>query len=309
MQNRLIPNTAISVSPLCLGTMTFGAPVPEAEAIRLVQSALDIGINFFDTANIYEGYSRVVGSAGGVAEIILGKALQGRRAEAIVATKVGMKVGLTPEDEGTSPAAIRAQLDKSLERLAMDYVDIYYLHRPDPNEPMADILCTMAEAMRQGKIRHFGISNYSAEQTAKMLKVADQNHLPRPVIHQPPYSLLKRDIERDLLPLCMREKIAVAPYQVLQGGLLTGKYRRNNPPPVDSRKTAKPAWLPEFDDALFDRLECLEKEALAQGRSLACHAVRAILEQPAVVSVILGARNFQQVSSFMECLTDVKHGE
>src|ERR1043166_2467612 len=117
MQKRQIPKTELWVSPICLGTMTFGTPVIETDAINLVQRALDQGVNFIDTANIYEGYTRVIGSAGGVAEEILGKALQGRREQAVVATKIGMKLGTAPEDEWTSPAAIRKQLDASLQRL------------------------------------------------------------------------------------------------------------------------------------------------------------------------------------------------
>lgn len=295
MQQQTIPRTSLQVSPLCLGTMTFGVPVGEAEAIRLVHQALDRGVNFIDTANMYEGYARVVGSVGGVAEEILAKALRGRRQGAVVATKVGMKVGAGPEEEHTSAAAIRRQLDLSLRRLQLDCIDLYYLHRPDPVTPLEETVGALAEAMRAGKIRHYGVSNYSAEQLARLLAAADQNRLPRPVVHQPPLSLLKPELAADLLPLCARERIAVIPYQVLQGGLLTGKYRRGQALPPDSRKAEKDSWVWPLDDALFDRLGEIERQAAALGRTMTQHALRWALEQPAVVSVILGLKRIEQL--------------
>jgi aryl-alcohol dehydrogenase-like predicted oxidoreductase len=219
--------------------MTFGTPVAESEAIKLTHWAIDKGINFIDTANMYEGYARYLGSPGGVAEEILGKALADRRDRVVLATKVGMPVGSESEDRGSSPAAIRKQLDLSLKRLATDFVDIYYLHKPDVhNTPPVEIIGALNEAILAGKIRHYGVSNYSAEQLVELLRAADENGLPRPVIHQPPYSLLKPDVEKDLLPLCAKEGIAVACYQVFQGGLLTGKYHRGQEPPADC-----PLWI------------------------------------------------------------------
>ncbi len=299
MKNKNIPNTNLTVSPICLGTMTFGTPVGETEAINIVHYALDHGVNFIDTANMYEGYARVIGSPGGVAEEILGKALKGKHQQAVVATKVGMKVGPDPEDEWTSPAAIRKQLEKSLKKLAMDCVDIYYLHKPDPNTPLEDTLGALNDMVRQGKIKHYGISNYSAEQTAKLLEIADKNKLPRPVIHQPPYSLLKRDIEKDILPLCEKQQIAIAPYQVLQGGALTGKYRRGQKLPDHSRGAEKPQWLPELNDAFFDQLEKIENEAKAKNQTLMQYAMTKVLEQPAVVSLVLGVKTIDQLKSLI----------
>ena len=302
MDKRQIPLTDLSVSTICLGTMTFGTPVEEADAISLTRWAIDHGVNFIDTANMYEGYARVIGSAGGVAEEILGKALEGRRDRVVLATKVGMNVGEAPEDEGISPAAIRTQLDRSLRRLATDFVDLYYLHKPYPETPLLDVLGALNEAISAGKIRHYGISNYSAEQTGELLEVADKNNLPRPVIHQPPYSLLNRDVEKDLLPLCEKEKIAVAPYQILQGGLLTGKYRRGQEPPGDSRRAQKENWVWDFTDELFDRLEEIEAEAKAKGRGLTQHALLSVLEQPAVVAAVLGVKRIDQLESLIRAV-------
>jgi aryl-alcohol dehydrogenase-like predicted oxidoreductase len=282
--------------------MTFGTPVGESAAIELTRWAIDHDINFIDTANMYEGYTRTVGSPGGVAEEILGKALRGRREQIVLATKVGMKVGPDAEDEFTSPAAIRRQLDRSLGRLATDFIDVYYLHRPDPNTPMIDILATLAEAIDSGKIRHYGVSNYSAEQMIDLLETADQNNLPRPVVSQPAYSLLTRDIEQDLLPLCARENIAVAPYQVLESGLLTGKYRRGQDVPSDSRRAEAKHWLKDLTDELFDEIEQIESQADRQGRSLLEHALVSILEKPGVISAIVGVKRIEQLEAITRAI-------
>jgi len=299
MKQNKIPGTDLEVSEICLGTMTFGTPVGEPEAIVLTQQAIDLGINFIDTANMYEGYARQPGSAGGVAETILGKALEGRRERIVLATKVGMKVGEDASDEGTGPEAIRKQLDLSLSRLATDYIDIYYLHRPDAAAAMEDILAELQNQIEKGKIRYYGISNYSAEQAAELLKVADRNNLPRPVIHQPPYSLFKRDVEKDLLPLCEKEGIAVAPYQVLQGGLLTGKYHRGEGVPEGSRKAEMAGWLPGLDDELFDKLQQIEEQAQSKGRTMMQHALIEVLRVPPVVSIVSGVKRIDQVESLI----------
>ena len=149
MQFTTLPGTGISVSRLCLGTMTFGSPVAEPDAIRLVHDAAELGVNFIDTANMYEGYNRFAGSAGGVAEEIVGKAVAGRRADFVVATKLGMKVGDTPVDENTSPEAIRVQLRRSLRRINTDYIDLYYLHRYDPNTAPGEIARAIGDEMHK----------------------------------------------------------------------------------------------------------------------------------------------------------------
>jgi aryl-alcohol dehydrogenase-like predicted oxidoreductase len=300
MKNRPIPRTSISVSPICLGTMTFGTPVGEADAIKLIHHAFDKGVNFIDTANMYEGYARFIGSPGGVGEVITGKAVKGNRKDYVIATKVGMKVGDQPEDEGTSPAAIRKHLDLSLKRLDTDYVDIYYFHRWDTSAPLVDMVAAVAEAIKAGKVLHYGISNYTAEQTAEILKVADANGLPRPVIHQPDISLIHPDLCEDLLPLCAKEQIAVAPYRVLASGLLTGKYQRGAPVPPDSRKVEKEGWMPEFNDALFDKLEAIEDKAKAEGATVMQYALRWMLRQPAVVSNIIGVKRADQIDDAVD---------
>jgi aryl-alcohol dehydrogenase-like predicted oxidoreductase len=299
MKKRKIPNTAIEVSTICLGTMTFGTPVCEKDAIKLTHWAFDNGINFIDTANMYEGYARSAGSSGGVAEDILGKALFGRRDKVILATKLGNRVGPEPEDNGTSPAAIRKQLDISLNRLVTDYIDIYYLHRPDANTPMVDILDALNREIEAGKIRYYGVSNYSAKQFFELLRVADENSLPRPIIHQPAYSLLNRNTEKKLLPLCKREQIAAAPYQVLQGGLLTGKYHRGEALPSDSRKAEMKGWVWDLTDELFYQLEQIENDAKAEDRTILHHTILETLGKPAIVSLVMGVKRIDQLEALI----------
>jgi len=294
-----IPNTDLRVSSLCLGTMTFGTPVAEADAIRLTHRAIDHGINFVDTANMYEGHTRFIGSPGGVAEEILRRALEGRRERVVLATKVGMKIGPGDDEEGLSRAHVLREIDRSLTRLGCEYVDLYYMHKPDPKTELAESVQAFNELVDAGKVRYWGVSNFAAEQVSELLQVCDENGWRRPVVLQPPYSLLKRDVEERILPLCQREQIAVVPYQVLQGGLLTGKYRRSTAAPDGFRQVEKPEWTLPLSDELFDRLERIEAEAQAQGRSLMQHALLEPLAQPAVVSLIVGVKRVAQIEGLI----------
>lgn len=305
MELRSVPHTSMQVSPLCLGTMTFGTPVAEAEAVGLTLAALDRGINFIDTANMYEGYARYVGSPGGVAEEILGKALAGRRAQAIVATKVGMKIGPEDLDQGLSPAHIRREVERSLARLHSDYIDLYYMHKPDPNTPLAESVQAFDALVESGKIRYWGVSNFSAADLEGLLALCDSNGWRRPVAIQPAYSYLKRDIEAELLPLCQREQIAVFPYQVLQGGLLTGKYRRGEPVPANSRQMEKPAWTMPLSDEIFNLLERCESEGRNLGRGLMQHALLYLLEKPMVLSLVIGLKNMEQLDALVGAVQGV----
>jgi L-glyceraldehyde 3-phosphate reductase len=302
MDLRAIPNTNLKVSPLCLGTMTFGTPVAESDAICLTHQALDLGVNFLDTANMYEGYKRFVGSPGGVAEEILGKALKGKRDRVVLATKVGMKIGPADDDQGLSSGHILREIDRSLARLGTDHMDIYYMHKPDPATPLAESVQAFNELIEAGKVRYWAISNFSAEQIVNLLKVCDENGWRRPVAIQPPYSLLKRDIEAELLPLCQCEQLAVLPYQVLQGGMLTGKYRRGENAPADSRQLEKPEWTMPLNDETFTRLEQIEAEAHQRGRSLLQHALKGLLEQPAVVSLVVGIKRIEQLGVLLKAI-------
>ena len=303
MKSRQIPHTPLEVSPLCLGTMTFGTPVGEADAVHIVHWALDNGINFIDTANMYEGYARVLGSAGGVAEEILGAALADRRQRAVLATKVGHPIGPEEGDKGLSRAHIMRECDRSLARLRTDWIDLYYMHAPYPGTPIQESIAAFMELVEAGKIRHWGISNFDVGQTLEVLEACDAGGWTRPVVHQPPYSLLKREIEKDLLPLCLQEQVGVVPYQVLQGGLLTGKYTDAAAPPAGSRAAEKPAWVPLLQDqAVRQEITDLQNEAEERGLSLFDHVIRTTVEKPAVTSIILGVKRTEQLESAVRAL-------
>ena len=301
MQTRSIAE--LRVPPLCLGTMTFGTPVGEAAAIEIVHWALDHGLGFIDTANMYEGYARHIGSAGGVAEEILGKALAGRREQAVLATKVGMKIGPAADDGGLSRAHIHRECDRSLDRLATDVIDLYYMHTTDDDTPIAESIAAFAELIQAGKVRYWGLSNYDSDQVRQVLKTCDDGGWPRPVAHQPPYSLLKRGIEEELLPLCREEGIAVVPYQVLQGGLLTGKYSVPQAPPEGSRGAEKPEWLPLLaDDAAMAELDRLRQQAGEKNLDLYDYTIQTTVNRPGITSIILGVKRSQQLEQAIRAL-------
>jgi len=300
MNLKPIPNTEIAVSPFCLGTMTFGNPVGRDDAIRIVHWALDHGVNFIDTADMYEGYDRSLGSPGGVAETILGEAIKDRREWAVITTKVGNAIGGDEyKGQGLSQAHILHQIDASLSRLQADYVDFYELHRPDPDTPLEESIAVMAELIEAGKVRHWGVSNFSGQQITDIVRLCDTHGWPRPVISQPPLSWLKRDEQADSLPVCREFNMAVTPYQPLQGGLLTGKYRRGRPLPAASR-AAESEWLNQPDDSLFDRLEQFELEAQQAKLNPTQYALRWLLDQPGIASVVVGVKRIDQLNDVLD---------
>ncbi len=294
MQYRPLGSSGLLVSPISLGTMTYGTPVGEADAIGLTHRAIDLGINFIDTANTYEGYERVLGSPGGVAEKIVGKALRGRRDDVVLATKVCSPYGPGPQDRGLSASHIHRALDRSLGFLQTDYIDLYIIHWPDPCVPIETTLAAMDVAVKQGKIRYFGVSNHAAWQLCRMLWLADRHGYPRAVSSQIPYSMLRREFHHDF-QFCTQFDIGVTPYQALQGGLLTGKYKRGQAPPAATRAADKPQWLGTMDDALFDKLEAIEKLADEAGVAMAEYVMAWTLAQPAMTSLVIGATRIEQV--------------
>ncbi len=294
MKLRPLGSSGLLVSPICLGTMTFGSPVPEREAIGLIHAALDKGINFVDTANVYEGYKRFLGSPGGVAEEIVGKALRDRRDKAILATKVGAPVGPGPQDRGLSPVHILREVDRSLKRLQTDTIDLYIIHWPDREVPLETTLSAIEVALKQGKIRSFGVSNHAAWQIAELRALAERHGWPSPVSSQIPFSLLRREFQHDL-EYCQKRHVGVTPYQSLQGGLLTGKYRRGTAAPTDSRLAEKPEWMWPVNEGLFDKLEAVEKLAAEAETTPARYALAWTLTQPAMSSLIVGVKSVAQI--------------
>ena len=294
MEYRVLGSSGLLVSPICLGTMTFGEPVGESDAIRLVHEAFDLGINFIDTANVYEGYSRYLGSPGGVAEQIVGKALKDRRDQAVLATKVCAPVGPGPQDRGLSASHILREVDRSLQRLQTDYIDLFIIHWPDKHIPLETTLAALDKIVGQGKARYVGVSNHSAAAVCEMLWLADRREWPMVVSSQIPFSLLRREFQNDL-PFWQQHGIGVTPYQPLQGGLLTGKYQRGQAPPKDSRAAEKPEWMWKLDDQLFDRLEGIGALAQEIEVPFAQYALAWTLAQPAMTSLVMGAKRIEQV--------------
>ena len=297
MELRQVPGTEVKVSPICLGTMLYGRPVGKAEAIRLTRLAIDLGVNFIDTANMYEGYDRTLGSPGGVAEEILGEALAGRREQVVITTKVGNPVGSGPNDRGLSRRHVLRELEKSLSRLKTDYVDFYLAHRPDAETPLEDVARLFDGLVEAGKVRHWGFSNFDAADATKMVEIARGSSLAQPRLSQPPYSMLKREIEKDHLPTCCSLGIGVACYRPLEGGLLSGKYARGLGAPKGSRAEEMPAWLPleEQEESTFRKVSAICEMARAAGVTPAQYAVAWTIAQPGVTATVVGIKKEEQL--------------
>jgi aryl-alcohol dehydrogenase-like predicted oxidoreductase len=278
-QNRL-GRSDLLVSVVGLGCNNFGGRLDRAGTRAVVDAALDAGITFLDTADIYGG--------GGASERLLGEALAGRRDRVVLATKFGM--GEETGGPRGSRAYARRALERSLERLRTDRVDLFYYHRPDGVTPLAETLGALGELADEGKIRAYGVSNLDAEQLREAAALGD----PRLAALQNEYSLLERAAERELLPLCREHGIAFVPYFPLARGLLTGKFRRGEPAPAGTRMAGRPELL---DDALFDRLDALEAFAAERGRTLLELAFAGLASQPGVASVIAGAMTPAQVEA------------
>jgi aryl-alcohol dehydrogenase-like predicted oxidoreductase len=275
--------------------MTFGGQTDEAAARSMVDLCLERGVNFIDTANVYTG---------GQAESILGRILAGRRDRFNIASKVGIKAGDAPDEQGLSRAAIFKAIDGSLSRLQTDYVDFYYLHQPDYATPLAESLAALNELFQAGKVRQIAVSNYAAWQICEMLWLCDKNGWQRPVLVQPMYNLLARRIETELVPFCKQHDLGIVPYNPLAGGLLTGKHSPTAPV-ADSRFERMPLYRDRYwQDENFAAVEALQKVARDAGRSLPRLALGWVLAQPTVTSVILGASRLAHLEENLAALDD-----
>jgi len=309
METRQLGNTGVRVSPLCLGTMMLGAwgNADHEDSIRIIHRALDAGINFIDTANVYSD---------GESEEIVGKALAGRREEVVLATKVFGAMGEGPNRKGLSRKAIQEQVEASLRRLHTDVIDLYQIHRPDPSTPWEETLSTLDDLVRQGKVRYLGAStnHYQGDdpwqkflpawELTETLWISDRHGWERFVCLQPPYSMLRRTMENGHFPMSRRFGIANIVWSPLEGGWLTGKYRRGGTNPKDSERARQ--WVGDLDDPKFEpRLEAVEALivlAEAKGVPLAQLALAWTLEHPAVTSAIIGPRTMEQLESCLGAL-------
>lgn len=286
MEYRRLGRSGLKVSEICLGTMTFGHGADEVEAKRIVDLAFDAGVNFFDTANTY---------GNGESEVLLGKALQGRRREAIVATKFFNPTGPGPNDSGMSRVHIMLAIEDSLRRLQMDYVDIYYIHHVDAQTPLEEMLRALDDLVRQGKVRYIACSNYEAWRMMEALWISDTKGWARFECYQPQYSLVVRDIEEEIIPVCQLKGLGVVVWSPLGGGFLTGKYKPGERTATGTRSAEGWAYPQRYFAANADEtLAELLKVAQELGRSPAQVANRWVIEQPAITSAIIGARTVEQ---------------
>jgi 1-deoxyxylulose-5-phosphate synthase len=288
MEHRTLPHTDLKVSRASFGTMPFGSQADQATSTRMVDQCLDAGINFFDTANMYNL---------GRAESVLGQALGARRSRVIVASKVRYKMGEGPDESGLSRAAILKALEASLRRLGTDYLDLYYLHWPDYGTPIEETLTTLDEVIRAGKVRYAAVSNYAAWQVCEILGLCEKKGYAAPHVSQPMYNMLARGIEDEYLPFCERFHISVIVYNPLAGGLLTGKQSREKGPIEGTRFDKNALYLGRYwHDDYFAAVEELKSVARESGRTLIELALQWVLSQKQVDSVILGASRPEQLA-------------
>ncbi|HEY0633533.1 MAG TPA: aldo/keto reductase [Thermoleophilaceae bacterium] len=278
LPTRRLGDSDLEPTVVGLGCNNFGRRIGLEETRAVVDAALDAGINFLDTAYIYGGEH-------GASEELLGAALEGRRDRAIVATKFGMTTGGDLPGAIGSPAYVRRSCEISLRRLRTDTIDLYQYHEPGPAVPIAETLSAIEELVREGKVRYLGVSNFSAQQLEEACAVA------RVVSLQNEYSLLRRAIERDVIPACRRLGVSVIPYFPLASGLLSGKYRRGEAPPADSRLANRDEIASDVD---WDAIEALQRFADERGIELVDVAIGWLAAQPAVASVIAGAKRPEQ---------------
>lgn len=285
MASRTLGHSGLEVSALGLGCNNFGRRVGLDGTRAVIDAALDHGVNFFDTADIYGG--------SGASEQLLGEVLQGRRDQVVLATKFGMDMGDGKGPRGSRQYVLEA-VEASLGRLRTDVIDFYWYHEPDGETPIGETLGALDELVQAGKVRAIGASNFSAEQLEEADQVARQNGLTRFTAVQNEYSLLVREAEQDVLPACGRLGIAFIPYFPLASGLLTGKYRRGQAAPGGTRLAGRDRVA---TDEQFDLLEALDEYTKARGLSMIEVAIGALLARPEVASVIAGATKPEQVQT------------
>jgi aryl-alcohol dehydrogenase-like predicted oxidoreductase len=300
MDYKPLGRTGAKVSPLCLGCMNFGSSTDEADSIAIMHRALDAGITFWDTADVYSGTK---------SEEVVGKALEGKRDDVFLATKVHGKVGERPNDQGNSRLHIIKGCEDSLRRLNVEHIDLYQIHRPQSGVPIDETLRALDDLIRAGKVRYIGTSTFSAYQLVESLWESEKLGLNRFVCEQPPYNLLDRRIERELLPFCEKYGFGVIPWSPLAGGMLTGKYRRGEQGPEGSRyQSGKFRSGEEVSDATWDVIEGVQKLAEDKGAAMDAFALAWVMEQKTISSPIIGPRTMEQMEDNLKAL-DVEISE
>lgn len=288
MELRTVGNSGLQVSALGLGCNNFGSRIDEGASAKVVQACLDAGVTFFDTSDSYgEGKS----------EEFLGKALKGVRDDVAIATKFSSRTGEGPYRAGASRKYLVAACERSLRRLGTDFIDLYYQHWPDPRTPVEETLSALDDLVRDGKVRYVASSNLAGWQIARADHVARERGTAHFVASQSHWSLLERGVEAEVVPACAAYGVGVIPYFPLASGLLTGKYRREEPPPEGTRLAASPRFASFATPEAFDKVEALERLAAANGRTLLEVAIGWLAAQPVVSSVLVGATRPAQVAA------------
>ncbi len=295
MQYRNLGHSGMRVSSLCLGTMMFGGATDEAESQRITDAARAAGVNFIDTADVYNG---------GASEEVVGRAIAADRAWWVLATKLGNATGRGPNDGGLARAYVFRAVEASLRRLNTETIDILYWHKEDHATPLAESVRAMADLIRAGKIRHFGLSNHRAWRVAEICRLCDLAGIDRPVVSQPLYNALNRQIEVEHLPACGALGLGIYPYSPLARGVLTGKYRPNVLPPEGSRaarrdrRMMETEWRPES----LDIAATLAARAEALGCSAGQYALAWVLHNPLVTGAVVGPRTMAQWEDYLGAL-------
>jgi 1-deoxyxylulose-5-phosphate synthase len=295
MEYRTLGRTGVQVSPLCLGAMNFGGATRDLDAVKIIHAALDGGINFIDTANVYNG---------GQSEIAVGRALKDRRDKVILATKVHGKMGDGPNDQSNSRLHILQACEDSLRRLGTDHIDLYQVHRPDMHIPQDETLRALTDLVQAGKVRYIGCSTHPAWMVMEALDISEKYGLSRYVSEQPPYNLLDRRIENELVPLALRYNLAIIPWAPLAQGVLAGRYPVDAPPPADSRAGRQPGSI-YAQRVTLSGVEAgmrFSELALSSGKTPGQLALTWCKDQPGITAPIVGPRTLAQLQDLLPVL-------
>jgi 1-deoxyxylulose-5-phosphate synthase len=292
MNYRRLGRSGFMVSELVLGTMNFGNSTPQEEAFRIIDSALDRGVNLLDCADAY---------AEGESERILGRALSGngKRKEIFITSKVFMRTGDGPNEVGNSKHHILSACESSLRRLKTDYIDLYFLHRTDWNVPQEETLAAMDLLVRQGKVRHVGCSTHPPWRVVEAYWIADKHHLPKVVCEQPPYNLLDRRAEIEIIPMCLAYDIGILCWSPLAQGVLAGRYKDARHVPQGSRAAFKKVYGDRITQQGIDAAQRLGRRADEKGCSLAQLAVAWLRHQPGITGIIVGPRTLEHLDDLL----------
>lgn len=296
MNYKNIGKTGLKVSELCLGTMNFGNPTDEKTSLQIIDKFINEGGNFIDTANVYNH---------GLSEEIVGKALKGRRDSVVLATKVHGKMGDGPNDGGNGKKHILKEVENSLRRLQTDYIDLYWIHRPDPSTPIEETLEALDYLVQKGFVRFVGTSTFPAWQIVESLWISDRKNLVKFCAEQPPYSIIERQVENRILPMCEHFGLGVVSWSPLAGGWLAGRYKRGKLAPQDSRAAKHPEWNDmnveaKSADQRFNIIEEIEKYAAKLNTSMASLSLAWVMSNPIITAPIIGPKTMDHLNDYLK---------